>query len=65
MIVTIQFCVDNDAFNDPAEVERVLSIATRKIAHRGYESEFTFPLNDSNGNRIGFCAIAESQPSHT
>lgn len=59
MQITIQFSVDNAAFDDPNEVELVLRTVTERIAHNGYDRNYTFPLRDSNGNTIGACVVGE------
>ena len=59
MQITIKFDVDNEAFDDAYEVERVLKTVTERIAHNGYDRPYNFALCDSNGNTIGACVISQ------
>jgi hypothetical protein len=59
MNINISINVDNDSFNDPREVERVLKQVVNKLSHRGYADETTFDLMDINGNSVGFCKVDE------
>ena len=53
-MLTIKIKTDNEAFeNFNEEVELILNWAIVKILQG--EKEFT--LNDSNGNKIGYCLI--------
>lgn len=65
MNIIISINVDNDSFDDPTEVERVLKQVVNKLAHRGYADETDFNLKDTNGNTVGDCKVragTDSQP---
>ena len=59
MKITLSFNVDNAAFDDPNEVERVLAKVTERVAHNGYDRNYEFAVRDSNGNTIGTCKVHE------
>jgi hypothetical protein len=57
MQIQITFSVDNAAFDDPFEVERVLRQVTKKLQTHGYADENEYTLRDSNGNTVGSCKV--------
>jgi hypothetical protein len=59
MNINISINVDNDSFNDPTEVERVLKQVINTLSHRGYADKTRFNLFDINGNSVGFCKVDE------
>ena len=59
MHLNINVSLENDAFDDPTEVERVLKQVVQKLAHRGYADETSFLLKDINGNVVGYCKVEE------
>lgn len=63
MRVTIQFETANAAFDDPAEVGRIVAQAGQKLPSITFGEvleEEQFPLMDSNGNKVGFVPVSES-----
>ena len=61
MQLTINVNLDNDSFNDPIEIDRVLEQVSKRLSHRGYEHEHTFVLRDSNGNTVGSCCVTQTE----
>lgn len=59
MHLNINVSLENDAFDDPTEVERVLKQVVNKLSHRGYADETAFNLMDINGNVVGSCKVEE------
>lgn len=60
MTIRITINTDNAAFEDDRDMEvcRILQAAARKIAVQG---EYSFPLHDINGNKVGQVSVGRSR----
>jgi len=61
MKLTIEFSMDNSAFEDDAntEVETILKFTVKRLANADLGREFSFSVFDTNGNKIGACSVSE------
>lgn len=57
--VTIEFTTDNAAFDErpEEEVSAILNRLQASILRNGLTPHLSYPLRDSNGNRVGWCKI--------
>ena len=49
--VNIDFTIENEAFEDPAEFARILKIVAERFENNGAENQV---IKDINGNTVGF-----------
>jgi len=61
MKLTLEIEMDNAAFEDMPGIEaaRILRIAARKIEGAEPTDRASFPLMDSNGNRVGQVSVED------
>ena len=62
MKLTIEFSMDNAAFEDDAnaEVETIIETTLKRLANADLGREFSFPVFDTNGNKIGTCSVSDN-----
>jgi hypothetical protein len=64
MKLTLEINMDNAAFEDSPgqEAARILRLAARKVEGAEAQDIGSFPLLDSNGNKVGRVTVEGSQP---
>ena len=59
MQFTLTVNLDNAAFEDDMELGNILSGVQKKVRYADLTNTWSFPVYDTNGNKVGTCSVSE------